>query len=154
LFFLLLLSHLAAHLALELMETLNLIGRKNAAHLRANRSIDPNLVALRCCERFSSASNICFIVRLAHYGLIERLAGLPQMAPGGRKFIYVTSPNLLHSGSLLGREPDGLHQPLLQLLPLDLIRTQRPIASELWNTKGSIDAALPGGHRVVASNLC
>ena len=134
------------------METLNLIGGKNATHLYPNRCIDSNLVGLRRGERLRSAPHVRFTVGLAHYGLIKRLAGLTQPAAGGGKFVYVTSPNLLHAHSLVRTEPDGLHQSLLQLLLLYLIRTHRAIATKLWNTKRPIDSAY-GRHWVVTPNL-
>jgi hypothetical protein len=150
---LLLLLHLATHFALELIKSLNLLGGQNSAHLRANAGIDSYFVRLRRRKRFRRTPHFGLIVRLAHYGAIEGLAGQSQSSAGSGEIIFVASSNLLHAHSLRGGEPYRLHPPHLQLLLSYLIRAQRPIASNLRTTNRPVDSTLPERHSVVSTYL-
>jgi hypothetical protein len=129
------LLHLLSHLTLKLMKPLDLIRRENAAHLGADTGIKSYLVSLSFGQRFRCSADFCSAIGLAHYRAIERLSRLPQPAPCCQGFVLVIPPNLLHSRPLFGRQPDRLHQSLLQLLFLYLIRIKRPVSTRLRDAK-------------------
>jgi hypothetical protein len=149
----LLFSHLATLLSLELVKPLDLLSRQNASHFGANANVRPDLIRLGRRQGFGRPLYFSLAIWFAHYRAIESLTSLSQTPTGGNDFVVVASANLLHSHPLVGCKPDCLHQALLLLLFLELVRIERPIAADLGDERRSIDSTLSSGQSVVALNL-
>jgi hypothetical protein len=112
------LSHLATYLALKLKQARHLLFGQHTALLGPHERIDPDLIGLRGGHLFYGLPDSLFVIRFGPYCAFESLPRLAQASPGGNYLILAAAPDLLQSESLVGSQPDSLHQSLLELLSL------------------------------------
>jgi hypothetical protein len=111
-------SCLATYLALKLKQPSDLILVQHTALLGPHERIDSDLIGLRGGYLLYCLPDSLFVIPFGPDCAFEPLPRLAQASSRGNYFILVAAPYLLQPESLVGSQPDCLHQSLLELLSL------------------------------------